>query len=134
MQNTITLTRETPDEFAGFNQHAWFMKVTADSTINGLESEIFVYHASQDEDPYECNIFECVASVTQMYEIPKTAPVVVSESMGIPFFRSRVLEFFFQNQEEMEDTWLKIQTDVQDLIDNYRAKENLTIQEIVTLS
>jgi len=134
MADTVKLTRNTISSSEAANRHVWPMKVTAVSSIADLESEIFVYHYAGDADAYDCDVFECVASVSQMYEIPKSKPVQIDEIEGVPYYRKSEMFLVFRNPEEADSTWAKIQEDVQDLIDNFRSLKNLDTTEEVELS
>ena len=103
------------------SQHVWPLVVTAVSSEAGLASEIFVYHAEMGDDPYEGDVFECVSSIQQMTEIPTDAPAEGEDGNNIPYYRKNVLTFHCRSAEEAEDLWGKVQADVTDLLQNYRA-------------
>jgi hypothetical protein len=114
-------------------RHVWPLKVVAISTTPGLPSEIFVYCANLGSDPqYPGDIFECVASVSQLYDIG-LAPVLVNSSAQTPYYRKNVLEFDCRSAEEAEDLWIKVKQDVTDLYNNFIAANNLRLDETVII-
>lgn len=120
---SIELTRNSviavEDEMLA--QHVWPLQVTAVSSQEGLSSKIFVYHAEDGDDPYQGDVFECIASVQQMTEIPEDAPDFGEDGNNIPYFRTDSLLFHCRSPEEAEDLWEKVQADVKDLLQNYVA-------------
>ena len=115
-------------------RHAWPLRVTADSNETGLSSKIFVYHAEMGDDPYQGDVFECVASIQQMSEIPEDAPGVGEGGNLVPYYRKDVLTFYCRNSEQADSLWEKVQADVRDLLRNHRAMQNLLTSETVTIS
>jgi hypothetical protein len=103
------------------NQHVWPLKVTATSNQAGLSSKMFVYHAEWGDDPYVGDIFECVASVQQMTEIPEDEPGLGEGENQMPYYRTAELLFHCRSPEEAEDLLEKVQADVKDLLQNYLA-------------
>ena len=134
MANDLTLTKqESAYVFDGVpSQHVWPLKVTAASTIAGLSSKIFVFHAAMGADQWKGDTFDCVASVPQMTEIPEDAPVAVDGDV-IPYYRKDTVELWLRSPELLAETWEAIQEHTQDLIDNYRATQSLTAGTTVTL-
>lgn len=135
MADDITLTLlQTTAEFDGASdQHTWPMRVEAVSTIAGLSSKIFVYHATMGADQWRGDNFDCVASVQQMSLIPEDAPVKV-EGGVVPYYRKNIAEVWFSSPEALAECWADIQVHVQDLIDNYRATLTLAANQTVVLS
>lgn len=125
MAITLTRSKVTPEVVSGA-QHVWPLRVTAVSSLSGLPSEIFVYHANMDSDQInDLDIFECVASVPQLDEIGTAAvpanPDADPPTDAIPYYRSATLEFGCRSAREAWELWMKIQEDVQDLVDNFRC-------------
>lgn len=115
------------------SQHVWPLKIVAESDEEGLSSKIFVFHAEDGDDPYQGDVFECVASVQQMVEIPEDESGIGEDGNNIPYFRSEVLQFNCRSEYEAEELWAKVQVDVKDLLQNFRAASNLTTVETVTI-
>lgn len=136
MPNTILLTKAAlvPGFFPGNSpQHTWPLRVTAVSSIEGLSSKIFVYHAALGNDPYEGDTFECTASVQQMTEVPADAAVAEFEGRSLPYYRKAVAEYNCRSEKEFDELWEGIQQDVQALIDNFRAFAAIQPVDTVTL-
>ncbi len=121
----IDLTKETLHAVVKEGQHVWPLKITANSIQAGLSSSIFVFHASLDADPYEGDVFEAIASVQQMTEIPENAPAVDSNGELCPYYRSNTLTFYARSPAEAEDLWNDILEDVDDLTRNWAALTSL---------
>lgn len=127
---SLSLTRSTvvsTEPLPG--QHTWPLEVTAVSTTPNLPSEIFVYHSSMGDDPLVGDLFECVASLNQLDEIGLTP--VDTELETIPYYRSAALTFSCRSAQEAEDLWMKVQADALDLLNNFKAINNLTEVETV---
>lgn len=131
---SITLQKEAlAQPFNG--QSSWPLRVTAISSDPRLSSAIFVYHASMKDDPYEGDIFEAVASVSQMLELPEEAGIAEDcNGKKIPYYRLSKLEFFCHSAWEMEDLWQKIQGDTNDLVRNFYAFNRMQPAESVTFT
>lgn len=110
-------------------QHAWPLEVEAVSTTDGLESEIFVYHAAMEDDPIVGDLFECVASLNQMSELG-TDPIDLLDPT-VPYYRSDSLTFACRSVQEADELWVKIQADALDLLNNVKAFATLTPLETV---
>lgn len=127
---SLTLTRSTvASEEPVPGQHTWPLEVTAVSTTEDFPSEIFVYHAAMDDDPLVGDVFECVASLNQLGEIGLTP--VNTEDETIPYYRSDTLTFSCRSAQEAEDLWIKIQADALDLLNNFKAINNLVEVETI---
>lgn len=132
---SIALTRDSMQpaiEERLHNQHVWPLRVTAVSSESGLSSKIFVYHAAMDDDGFIGDVFECIASVPQMSEIPEDAPVSV-DGGNVPYFRTDVLTFNCRSEDEADDLWAKVKADVTDLVQNFRAAQRFETVETVTI-
>ena len=132
----ITLTKATaaPELISG-RQHVWPLQVVAVSDTTDLPSEIFVYHASMDDDQLnDMDIFECVASVEQLDELG-TTPVEADPGNGVeavPYYRSDTLLFGCRSATELEELWEKIKEDVVDLHLNFMYYQDLQTEETFT--
>lgn len=121
----IDLTKETLRAVVKEGQHVWPLKITANSIQEGLPSSIFVFHASINDDPYAGDIFEAVASVQQITDIPENAAAVDSNGELCPYYRSNTLTFYARSPAEADDLWHDIVEDVDDLTRNWAALTNL---------
>lgn len=131
---SITLQRESvsPSQ-APPRQHTWPLRIIATSNLAGLSSKIFVFHAALSDDLIKGDVFEAVASVSQLMELPEDTPITGGDVI-VPFYRLDRLEWFCHSAEEAEDLWNKIQEDVQDLVNNFRSKENLESSEVIVIT
>lgn len=126
---SIRLTRlQGPDDLGipDTLRHAWPITVTAVGT--DMPSEIFVFHAGQANDPVVGDQFECIASVSQLDEIPKNTPVS-SVTAAIPYYRLSRLELVCRSAEEADRVWNSILLEVQTLIANFNGTLNLQASE-----
>jgi len=132
---SLTLTRQSvTDQAAVGNQHVWPLGVTAVSTTDGLASEIFVYHAAMGDDPVNSlDLFECVASLPQMYEIG-LSPILHEGEYSVPYYRSSIATFACRSAEDADSLWVKIQDDATDLHNNFNYFESLSTEETVVIS
>jgi len=138
---SISLTRsEVPASgiIAG-NRHSWPLQVVAVSTTEGLSSEIFVYHVGASDgvavpgDPYPGDRCEAIASVHQMQELPVGTPPAPGVSSRVPFYRADTAFFYCHSLEEADRVWGIIQSDTQDLLENFLAAGNLEETEEVLI-
>lgn len=115
---SIQLTKTEPS--AGAEQpHVWPLRVAAVAT--GGDSAIFVYRAGEANLG---DLFECVASVAQMDELPKAGAAKLEENLQIPFFRKNEVVFNCRSVVERAQLWEKIQAHVQMLVDNLNATQS----------
>jgi hypothetical protein len=129
-RNSVILVEDTVH-----SRHVWPLQVTAVSQEEGLSSKMFVYHAEMQDDPYQGDVFECVASVQQMTELPEDEPGTGQDGNMIPYYRTDTLLFHCRSTEEAEDLWEKVQADVKDLLQNFMAlTSGLQTQETVTIT
>ncbi len=132
---SITLTRASvPDNPVSENQHTWPLKVTCVSTIDGIPSEIFVYHVPQAgtlNGGVEGDIFEAVASVHQLNEIGKQP--ALTGNRQVPYYRSAQLLFQCRSQKEADDLWQAVLEDVEELKDNFNSALSLRVEATVVI-
>lgn len=129
----IDLERSGLDTQEVNNQHVWTLKVVATSNEPDLSAKIFVYHANMDDDAYEGDIFECVASVQQMLDLPEDAATTEDGEYVVPYYRSDVMLIDLRHPDYADDLWEDIQADVTDLVNNWRAAQSLSSIETVTI-
>lgn len=124
----ITLTRYGGDmsQLPESLRHSW--PLTLHAVGVGMEGEIFVFHAGKAEDVIEGDRFECVASLSQMLELPKNKPAT-----GLPFYRLNQLDMICRTAVEAEETYQKIKKDVEALVDNLNAAALLLPVETVEI-
>lgn len=131
----ITLQRSglAVQEITG--QQVWPLKITATLAAGTAmpSAKIFVYHANMGDDAYQGDIFECVSSIQQYYELPVDAAVSEGADYVVPYYRLDFVQLNCLSPEEADELWNDIVNDVSDLIRNFYAKCNLTIAETVTL-
>jgi hypothetical protein len=129
---SLVLTRQSVSAPVG-TQHTWPLVITAVSTVDGLDSEIFVYHAALDDDPVnDLDLFECVASLPQMDEIG-LVPVLEEGAYVVPYYRSDTLSFACRSAAEAEELWVKIKADAKDLYNNFQYFVDLSVEDTYTL-
>jgi hypothetical protein len=131
----ITLQREglAVQEIQG--QQVWPLKINA-TLVAGTSmpsAKIFVYHANMGDDAYQGDIFECVSSIQQYYELPVDAAVAEGVDYVVPYYRLDFVQLNCLSPEEAEELWNSIRSDVADLIRNFYAKDDLTTLETITL-
>lgn len=115
------------------NQQCWPLEVVATSSEAGLSSKIFVYHANLDDDAYQGDIFECVASVQQMLDLPEDAAVQENGEYVVPYYRTDRMVADTRHPDDAETLWADVQEDVEDLLKNWRASQALSTLETVTI-
>ena len=131
----ITLQREGLKVQEINDQQVWPLKITATLAQGSTmpSPKIFVYHANMGDDAYEGNIFECVASIQQYYEIPVDAAVAEGADYVVPYYRLDFVQLDCLSPEEADQLWDDIVQDVTDLVNNFHAKDNLTTSETITI-
>ena len=127
--SSIELTREIVKPAKDpIRKHVWPVRITAKGS--GIDSKIFVYHAAMDDDPLLGDIFEAVASVLQLNEVPPDKPATL-DGVVIPFYRLSVLEYDARSAEQAEHIWAVVQEDADDLSKNFDSAKNLEGIEVV---
>lgn len=130
----ITLTKaEIPVEEVIANQHLWPIRISVVSTTTGVPNEVFVYHRNtMTDESGDSDIFECVASASQLQEFGLSPVMDDGNGNAIPFYRSAVCEFHCRNAAEAHNLWLSIQADMADLSANVAASLAIvTAEEVV---
>jgi hypothetical protein len=106
----------------------WGLLVRAINPVD-MDTELFVHHRMTDNDPYVGDLFECIASVNQYYEIPKNKPVIVDENTVIPYFRKNQFEVFARSLIELEEIWEYVVLDVGRLVADINSLKVLNATE-----
>lgn len=137
-EGSIILTKEEvvlqPNNVCRKN---WPLKITAESTIPGLDSNIFVFHAADDADPVQGDTFSNVASLQDMESLPTDAPTYVEGDATedfVPFYRVHELILDFYNLDELNRAWSIIKKDTDALVKEYRLYNKLKTTETHTAS
>lgn len=110
----------------------WPIKVTAESDIDGLDSNIFVYHAADENDPIEGDTFSNVASLQDMESLPIGAPAEVEGDITedyVPYYRTNEVELNCHNLNDAARIWSVIKRDAALLVREYKKSINLTEAE-----
>jgi hypothetical protein len=110
------------------SRKGWALLVRAMDPTN-MDSEIFVHHRMAEEDPYEGDLFECIASVNQYYEIPKNKPAIVNEDTIIPYYRKNQFEVFARTLTELQEIWDYVVLDVGRLVSDLNSMKVLNATE-----
>lgn len=127
---SFSVTRTPIEPAIVRSQHAWRLKATVTSQVTGLPSEVFVYHILTPGNDLD-EIFECVASLSQLSEIGLDPQM--SGSQVVPYYRREDLVMDCRSAEEALDVWQKIREDIADLSRNFEASEDLdeTVTEVI---
>lgn len=101
-----------------------------------IDTNVFVYHAAEPDDPYHGDLFSNVASMQDMESLPVGEPAVV-EGMGeaenlFPFYRTSSVELHLHNLAEAERVWRVIRHDVKMLVyEMWKARHLKVAEEVV---
>lgn len=133
MQAQIKLVQFVANDQHSHERHVWPLVVQA--TGANIASEIFVYQATAKGDAMDAegDTFSCIASANQMYELPNSRSLTLTDKYQLPFYRTAQLEVFCRSPEEMNEVWSFIQEDVQRLLDNYNITTGPQPNNSVTL-
>jgi hypothetical protein len=99
------------------SQQVWPIRIQA-SGIN-IESDVFVYRVGKTGDLFDSDAFSCVASASQMYELPKNRALTLTSVYQLPFYRTSQMELYCRSQKEADCIWATVKEDVQSLLDNF---------------
>jgi hypothetical protein len=137
MAASITLRKFVCSEYFYRNEHgrdliAWPLRIEA--TAIDMPEEIFVYHSVDESHPIPGDQFSCVASVTQLSELPLSPLHVDGDNAVVPFYRRSVMEVFCETAMDVERVWTAIRDRVDELVRTWNAKERLynTHEAIIT--
>jgi hypothetical protein len=134
MEATIKLTKfvSQDENLPDAQRQSWPVQILAEGT--NIEDHIFVYHVGTQNDPLQGDRFECVASVNQLYEIPKNQGVSLTTQTGIPYYRSNVLSYVARSASEAQTIWTDVVTEVEWLVKNWNASLKLQAVEFATIT
>lgn len=132
-QASISLVRlgNRATDLPGAQRQAWPLTVLAEG--DGMPSEIFIYKSVPSDSPIPGDHFECITTVTDLYEVPAIQGIVLTRVYQIPFYRRAQLEIICRSETEMCQVWAEIQSQVTTLVANYNASANLSSIESVTI-
>jgi len=126
----LTLTRESTTYADTDSQHNWPLRVTATAT-DSFPPEIFVYHAGMPGQPAQ-DVFECVASVQQLYELPTARPAE-DDDASIPYYRLAVVEIWCRNAAQAQSVWEELQEEAAMLVENWMAADEMSETDTFTV-
>ena len=127
----ITLTFEAIDDNE-IGKLSWPLRVSASSDEEGLDSNIFVFHAQSTEGASTGDMCETVASIVQMNELPIDAPAEI-DGEPIPFYRKSSAEFHFHNSDALDEAIEIIKEDTASLLRSFRTFNLIQTQQVVTI-
>lgn len=128
----ITLTKHTVIDVLLEGQHVWPLRIVATSSDADVSPKIFVFHAATSTDMYDGDVFEAVASVQQLQEIPEDSAGFDVNGEMCPYFRVDSLTFYARSAVEADDLWHEIVSDVDDLVRNLQVNTNTSETYIST--
>jgi hypothetical protein len=134
----MTLTRESVGGVKG-QRHVWPLRVTLSQDDNEdpdlrVPHKIFVYHVAPPFAGDGKPVFEAVASVSQVSEIPEDAPILAPvNGEVVPYYRTNVMEFDCRSLAEADDLWKEIKAEVSEFLTNWNSWKNLAADEEVAL-
>lgn len=141
MSIQLTFSMVSAEAFVSGEQHTWPLRVTAVSSEEGLPNEIFVWHSNAADviddaiNPFKGDRCECVASVHQLSSITNTdTPDEPSGELRAPFYRADTALFHCLTLAQADALKAKIEADVRDLLENFRASKNLETGEVVEVT
>lgn len=116
----LTISRDKIEELYQDDILYWKLSLTCTSDTD-FSPAIFIYHSTMGDDDYEGDIFEAVASIHQMQDIPEGDPVYSVEDRVIPFYRKNTCEVLVSSPREAYDLWEDIKEDIQELWSHHEA-------------
>jgi hypothetical protein len=123
------LTREeTAEADALANRHQWPVKFTAVYTEDDAPAKIFVMQQSPDLELFADSL-SCVASVTQLTDLPEDAP-----EEGSPFYRVHEVTKLCRSAKAGLEFSEKIKEAAQDLADNLSSAAALSVAEEILIT
>lgn len=132
-QASISLVRlgNRVTDLPGATRQAWALTVIAEGSV--IPSEIFVYKNIPANAPVPGDVFECIATVSDIYELPAMQGIPLTRIYQIPFYRRAQLDIVCRSEAEMLRIWSEVQCQVAELVANYNASLNLSSIESVTI-
>jgi hypothetical protein len=127
----ITLTFDAIDDNE-IGKLSWPLRVSASSDVEGLDSNIFVFHAQSVEAATPGDMCEAVASIVQMNELPVDEPTEI-DGFPIPFYRKSEAEFHFHTSDALDEAIEIIKEDTASLLRAFRTFELIQEQQVVII-
>lgn len=111
---------------------AWPLRVEAVGI--DMPSEVFVYQKVPLTDPVPGDLYSCMASVTQLQELPVNAPVETDGTYQLPFYRRSSMEVFCDHPDDVERVWEQLVYRAEQLVKALKQLEFLynTQEAIIT--
>jgi hypothetical protein len=143
---TITLTESMSETLSIGEQSSWPVNVTALGA--GMPSEIFIFQIVPANDYLPGDRYQCVASVSQLQELPIVSGIRDKDREGeqesprrssrsqfdIPYYRASFLEIVCHSAGEAQELWTRLQDEVQRLVDNYNQWQTMQTVDTVVIS
>lgn len=130
--NVIRLHRYSAKPMLQGEQHVWPVRITAEG-LGGAPSEVFVYAKAKTGDK-QGDVFQCMASVSQLAEIAVATPTIVSSTVQTPYYRTATAEFVTRTADEAEEVWNSLLEDAYNLALNLDAAADLQLETVVEAS
>lgn len=111
----------------------WTIQLVATATEDD-DPNIFVYHCQVDDNDTEFASFNNIANLQDLNIIPVNASTEIDGPISadnIPYFRTSTVTLDFYNTTEMENTWHWIKKQIQDLVNEKKAANNLVVTETI---
>lgn len=113
-------------------RHAWPLTIQAEGF--GMPSEIFIYQVGSQADPCTADRFKCIATVSDLYEVPKNQGVTYTDSLQTPFYRRSQLELVLRSSDDPAKVWADVQQQVLELVNNFNSTTNLAGIQVATVT
>ena len=129
---SITLTPFRANAYA-HRRNTTRLRVIASAGVN-VPEEIFV-HKESPLDPYTQETTEEFVHIAKIYDLnlyPRNAPATAPNSP--PFYRKAIIDIQLPDNVEADEVLQKIYTQVQELLNELAALENLEEEDAVTFS
>ena len=128
----ITLTREAAVAIDTDTAIDWPLKVTAVVTDSDLPPEIFVYHCGMTAYP-ENDVFECVASIVQIEQLPTTRPT--GDALLVqPYYRQADVTIYCAYAQQAADVWEELKVEADILASEWARAQDLSVTDTYSTS
>lgn len=117
------IREETSAADAVAQRHQWVVKFTAEYTVDESPAKIFVMRQALADGVFADSL-SCVASATQMTDLPEDEP-----EAGSPFYRVAEVTKLCRSAKAAAEFVEKVKDAAQDLVDNLKAAESLSVAE-----
>lgn len=122
MSYSLTVTRKVNADYQLNGVQGQYMEVEITAAVD-VDKEIFVFQREMmnPETQATGDFFSNVCSVTDLQELPVTAPTDNSQNM----FRLAKVCAFFRSRYELEETWNFVMQDINELLAALKRKDTL---------